>query len=42
MSLSNRHLEYAVTWYGLAVVLVVVSGLWHMQRRNTKANGDAL
>lgn len=42
MSLSNRHLEYAVTWYGLAVVLVIVSGLWHMQRRNTKANGDAL
>ncbi|MGB0342278.1 MAG: SURF1 family protein [Parvibaculales bacterium] len=42
MSLSNRHLEYAVTWYGLAVVLVIVSGLWHMQRRNRKANGDAL
>lgn len=42
MTLSNRHLEYAITWYGLAVVLVIVSGLWHMQGRKRKANGDAL
>ncbi|MEM6712262.1 MAG: SURF1 family protein [Pseudomonadota bacterium] len=30
---SNRHLSYAVTWYGLAVVLVVVVGIaWYRRR----------
>jgi len=29
--LSNRHLQYAVTWYGLALVLVFISGLWHIR-----------
>ncbi|MDB4106469.1 SURF1 family protein [bacterium] len=29
--LNNRHLQYAVTWYGLAVVLVFISGLWHIR-----------
>lgn len=27
LSLSNRHLEYALTWYGLAVTLVIVASL---------------
>lgn len=37
--LSNNHLQYAVTWYGLAVVLVFISGLWHIRawkQRQTK------
>ncbi len=29
--LNNRHLQYAVTWYGLALVLVFISGLWHIR-----------
>ena len=31
ISLSNRHLEYAFTWFALAAVLVFISGLWHMR-----------
>ena len=30
---SNRHFEYAMTWYGLALVLVVVVGAAWWQRR---------
>jgi len=30
-SMPNNHLQYAVTWFGLAIVLVIVSGLWHIQ-----------
>ncbi|MBL6786878.1 MAG: SURF1 family protein [PS1 clade bacterium] len=30
-ALSNRHLEYAFTWFALAGVLVFISGLWHMR-----------
>lgn len=30
--LSNRHLEYVVTWWGLAVTLLVVYGLFARQR----------
>jgi surfeit locus 1 family protein len=30
--LSNRHLEYVVTWYGLAVTLAVVYALFARQR----------
>ena len=26
--LRNEHLQYAVTWYGLALVLVVVFAVW--------------
>ena len=29
--LVNNHLQYAVTWFGLAIVLVIVSGLWHIR-----------
>lgn len=35
LELPNRHLEYAVTWYGLAVVLVVIYVLFMRGRRET-------
>lgn len=28
ISFTNNHLQYALTWYGLAVVLVCVAGVW--------------
>jgi surfeit locus 1 family protein len=31
--LPNNHLQYALTWYGLAAALVVVSGLFIVRRR---------
>lgn len=35
INIRNSHLGYAVTWYGLAVVWVVMTGywLWHIKRR---------
>lgn len=33
VSFPNRHLEYALTWYGLAATLVVVVGLFVVRRR---------
>ncbi len=35
LELPNRHLEYAITWYGLAVVLVVIYVLFMRGRRQT-------
>ncbi|MGI9381619.1 MAG: SURF1 family protein [Methyloligellaceae bacterium] len=32
LELSNRHLEYAITWYGLAVALLVVYGFFVRSR----------
>jgi surfeit locus 1 family protein len=32
IDLPNNHLQYAVTWYGLALVLVVVTGLFGWRR----------
>jgi cytochrome oxidase assembly protein ShyY1 len=32
-SLPNNHLGYALTWYGLALVLVVGFGVWATGRR---------
>jgi len=32
-SLRNDHLQYALTWYGLAAVLAVVFGFWIRSRR---------
>ena len=29
--MNNNHLQYAVTWFGLAIVLVIISGLWHIR-----------
>lgn len=31
VELSNRHLEYAVTWFGFAAILVIISLLWHIR-----------
>ena len=33
VNLPNNHLQYAITWYGLAVVLVIVSLLLFRSRR---------
>ncbi len=30
MVFTNNHLQYAGTWFGLAIVLVIISGLWHI------------
>lgn len=30
--LRNEHLQYAITWYGLAAVLIAVFGLWARKR----------
>ncbi len=31
MKIANNHLQYAGTWFGLAIVLVIISGLWHIR-----------
>jgi surfeit locus 1 family protein len=31
--LRNEHLQYAITWYGLAAVLAVIFAIWAVQRR---------
>ena len=31
--LRNEHLQYAITWYGLAAVLLVMSAIWAIRRR---------
>jgi surfeit locus 1 family protein len=36
--LSNRHLEYAITWFGLAATLLVIFGVF--ARSRLKARGD--
>jgi len=33
VNLRNEHLQYAITWYGLAAVVVVMFGLWLRARR---------
>lgn len=39
VDLPNSHLQYAVTWYGLAGCLVAVAGLWFWRRRHPAADG---
>jgi surfeit locus 1 family protein len=43
-SMPSNHLQYAVTWFGLAIVLVIVSGLWHIRflksQRANAARGE--
>ena len=36
IDLPNRHLGYALTWYGLALVLVIIFALWHLQGRGSR------
>jgi cytochrome oxidase assembly protein ShyY1 len=33
VNLRNEHLQYAITWYGLAVVVVVMFAFWFGARR---------
>jgi surfeit locus 1 family protein len=35
VNLRNEHLQYAVTWYGLAAVVVVMFGFWLRGRRRS-------
>jgi len=37
VSLRNEHLQYAITWYGLAAVVVVMFAFWLRARRRTAA-----
>ena len=32
--ISNKHLEYAITWFGLAGTLVVIYVMYHLRRRD--------
>jgi surfeit locus 1 family protein len=40
VNLRNDHLQYALTWFGLAAVLVAVFGLWVRARRRAESSGD--
>jgi cytochrome oxidase assembly protein ShyY1 len=33
VNLRNEHLQYAITWYGLASVVAVMFALWFRARR---------
>lgn len=40
VNIANNHLEYALTWYGFAVALVVIYILWHRRlARETEQGG---
>jgi surfeit locus 1 family protein len=39
--LRNDHLQYAVTWYSLAGVLVVIFAIWLRRQRRDAAAGDS-
>ena len=42
-NLPNNHLQYALTWYGLALVLIAVFAVWAVgRRRQRRANGRDL
>jgi cytochrome oxidase assembly protein ShyY1 len=34
--LRNDHLQYAITWYGLAAVLVVMFAIWAVRHQHDK------
>jgi surfeit locus 1 family protein len=38
-TLPNKHLGYALTWYGLAIVLSIIYGVYFRQARNSLRNG---
>lgn len=41
ITVRNEHLQYAITWFLLAITLIVVYVLWHRQAdREEKASGD--
>lgn len=37
--LRNEHLQYAITWYGLAAVLVAIFAIWARKRRQENEQG---
>ncbi len=40
LALSNRHFEYALTWFGFALILVIISATWHIRQfRTLRSNG---
>ena len=39
--LRNDHLQYAITWYGLAAVLVVMFAIWAVRHRRDKTAGKS-
>jgi surfeit locus 1 family protein len=39
IALPDDHLQYALTWYGLAAVLAVVFAVWARRRRGSEAAG---
>ena len=39
IELPNNHLQYAITWYGLALALVGVLVVWYRRQRGSKASG---
>jgi surfeit locus 1 family protein len=39
ISIRNNHLQYALTWYALAVVLLIMSGLWFRQESRRRKTG---
>ncbi len=41
VNLRNDHLQYAITWYGLAAVLVGMFSVWLIARRRGGAGGPA-
>ncbi len=40
-NLRNEHLQYALTWFGLALVLAVVFGVWASNSSREDSRGDA-
>jgi surfeit locus 1 family protein len=36
VNLRNEHLQYAITWYGLAVVVIVMFAFWFRARRQAR------
>lgn len=40
IDLPNSHLQYAVTWYGLAAALVFVMGSWVWRERKGRSDAD--
>lgn len=39
IDLPNSHLQYAITWYGLAASLAAVAGAWFLRRRRAGTAG---
>lgn len=42
IDLPNNHLQYAITWYGLALTLVVVTGIFVRRRRRGGSADDRI